>query len=77
MSAESVMTDEQILAHQRAKHGDPYMPLSMAKKMQRFERRWAEDTALHNKRAREGTLPIPQPCRYGEGTCLTHRRETP
>ena len=43
MSAESVMTDEQILAHQRAKHGNPYMPLSMAKKMQRFERKWAHD----------------------------------
>jgi hypothetical protein len=34
------MTDDEILAHQRAKHGDPYMPLSMAKKMQREEYKW-------------------------------------
>lgn len=71
------MTDDEIeiLAHQRAKHGDPYMPLSMALKMARFDRRWAHDTARYQKMVREGTLPVPEPCRYGEGTCLTHRRE--
>ena len=53
------MTDEQILADQRAEHGNPYMPLSVAKEMQRFDRRWAHDDALHKKRAREGTLPVP------------------
>ena len=73
----AAMTDEEILAHHRRKHGNPYMPLSMAKKMQRFERKWAHATALHKKRAREGTLPIPQPCHYGDQTCLTHQRETP
>ena len=44
----------------------------MAKKMQHEENKWAHAPALHKKRAREGTLPIPQPCRYGDGTCLTH-----
>ena len=69
------MTDEEILAHYRHQHGNPYMPLSMAKKMQREEYKWAHLAALHKKRAREGTLPVPQPCRYGNGTCLTHRSE--
>ena len=73
----AAMTDDEILVHYRHKHGDPYMPLSMAKKMQREERKWAHMTALHKKREAEGTLPAPQPCHYGEGTCLTHRRETP
>jgi hypothetical protein len=27
----AAMTDDEILTFQRAKHGDPYMPLSMAK----------------------------------------------
>jgi hypothetical protein len=31
----SAMTDAEILVHYRNKHGDPYMPLSMAKKMHR------------------------------------------
>lgn len=65
--------DEQILADQRAKHGDPYMPLSVAKEMQRLERKWAHMTASYEKRAREGKLPIAEPCRYGNGTCLSHR----
>lgn len=73
----AAMTDEEILAHRRAKHGDPYMPLSMAKDMQRFERRWAHDTALHKKGAAAGKLPVPEPCHYGDQTCLTHQRETP
>jgi hypothetical protein len=29
-----------LLAFQRAKHGNPYMPLSMAKKMQHEEDKW-------------------------------------
>ena len=68
------MTDDEILAFQRAKHGDPYMPLSMAKKMQREEYKWRHMTALAEKRAQEGKLRAPEPCRYGDGTCLTHRR---
>jgi hypothetical protein len=68
----AAMTDEQILAHYRHKHGDPYMPLSMAKKMQHEERKWRHATALAKKRSQEGKLPAPEPCRYGDGTCLTH-----
>lgn len=68
----AAMTDEQILTHYRHKHGDPYMPLSMAKKMQREEYKWRHATALAKKRAQEGKLPAPEPCRYGDGTCLTH-----
>ena len=71
----AAMTDDEILVHYRRKYGNPYMPLSVAKEMQRFERKWAHMTALHKKRAAEGTLPAPQPCRYSAGTCLTHRRE--
>jgi hypothetical protein len=60
----AVMTDDEMLAFQRAKHGNPYMPLSMAKKMQHEEDKWR-----HLRKAATGT---PEPCRYGEGTCLTH-----
>jgi hypothetical protein len=62
------MTDDEILAHQRAKHGDPYMPLSMAKKMQREEYKWARMSS------QKRVTTAPKPCRYGNGTCLTHRR---
>ena len=58
------MTDDEILAHQRVKHGN-YMPLSMAKKMQREESKWR-----HLKK----TTPA-DPCRYRDGTCLTHSGE--
>jgi hypothetical protein len=61
----AVMTDDELLAFQRAKHGNPYMPLSMAKKMQREEDKWR-----HLKEAATGTPR--EPCRYGDGTCLTH-----
>ena len=61
-----------ILAHQRAKHGNPYMPLSMAKKMQRAVFKWRHVKALPKHRAQEGKLPAPEPCQYGDGTCLTH-----
>ena len=44
------MTDEEILAHYRHQHGNPYMPLSMAKKMQREEYKWAHLAALHKKK---------------------------
>ncbi len=71
----AAMTDDEILAHQRAKHGDPYMPLSMAKKMQRAEYKWRHLGAALAKRAEDGTLPAPEPCRYGDGTCLTHTSE--
>jgi hypothetical protein len=66
------MTDDEILAHYRHKHGDPYMPLSMAMKMRRAERKWSHLTVLAKKRAEEAKLPAPEPCRYGDGTCLTH-----
>jgi hypothetical protein len=59
------VTDDEILAHQRARHGNPYMPLSMAKKMQHEEAKWR-----HLKKGATGAPP--EPCRYGDGTCLTH-----
>ena len=68
----AAMTDEQVLAHYRRKHGDPYMPLSMAKKMQREERNWRHATALARRGRRRRSSPAPEPCRYSDGTCLTH-----
>ena len=68
----AAMTDDEILAYQRAKHGDPYMPLSMAKKMQREDYKWRHLTAAREQKAREGTLPVPEPCHYRDGICLTH-----
>jgi hypothetical protein len=68
----AVMTDDEMLALQRAKHGNPYMPLSMAKKMQHEEDKWRHVTALAKKEAQEGKLPAAEPCRYGDGTCLPH-----
>jgi hypothetical protein len=71
----AAMTDDEILIHYRNKHGDPYMPLSMAKKMHQTTFKWWHSTALAMKRAQEGKLPVPEPCRYGDGTCLTHTSE--
>jgi hypothetical protein len=48
------------------------MPLSMAKEMHRAAFKWWHLTALVKKRAQEGKLPAPEPCRCGDGTCLTH-----
>ena len=47
----SSMTDGQILAYQRAKRGNPYMPLSMAKKMQREDLKWMHLTAAREQKA--------------------------
>ena len=66
------LTDDEILAYQRAKHGNPYMPLSKAKTMQREEYKWLHLTAAWKQRKREGALPVPEPCRYRDGICLTH-----
>ena len=60
------MTDDEILAHQRAKYGDPYMPLSMAKKMQREEYNGARMSS--HKRV----TTAPEQRRYGNEICLTH-----
>ena len=68
------LTDDEILAYQRAKHGDPYMPMSMAKTMQRAEYKWLHLRAAWERKKREGTLPVPEPCRYCDGICLTHSR---
>jgi hypothetical protein len=63
----AAMNDDELLAFQRAKHGNPYMPLSMAKKIQREESKWR-----HLKKA--ATRTPSEPCHYGDGTCLTHSR---
>jgi hypothetical protein len=49
----AAMTDDEILAHYRHKHGNPYMPLSMAKKMHHATFKWWHLTALAKKRAEE------------------------
>lgn len=56
------MTDDEM-AHHRAKPGDPSMPLSIAQKMQREESKW--------RHLRKAATPT-EPCRYRDGTCLTH-----
>ena len=56
----AAMTDEEILAHYRHKHRDPYMPLSMAKKIQREDFKWRHVKALVKKRAQERKL-LPGP----------------
>jgi hypothetical protein len=33
----AAMTDQELLAYERERHGDPYMPLSMAKKIQKAD----------------------------------------
>ena len=53
------LTDDEILAYQRAKRGNPYMPLSKAKKMQREEYKWLHLTAAWKQRMREGHFPSP------------------
>lgn len=65
----SAMTDAEILAFQRKKHGDPFMPLSMAKKMHREEFKW-----LHLAKV---APPPAEPCRYVDGTCATHSDRRP
>ena len=49
----AAMTDEEILAHYRRKHGNPYMPLSMAKEMRRADYRWLHSTFAWEKRQRD------------------------
>ena len=49
----AAMTDDEILAYQRAKHGDPYTPLSAAKSAQSFDYRWLHRTLAWEKRKRE------------------------
>lgn len=56
------MTDDELLAHMREKHGNPYMPLSMAKSMRKFEFKWwhmgaaAEDRKEQERREAERRL---------------------
>jgi hypothetical protein len=47
------MTDEEILAHYRREHGNPYMPLSMAKKMHAAAFKWWHLAAAAHKRDQE------------------------
>ena len=67
----AAMTDDEMLAFQRAKHGNPYMPLSMAKKMQREEYKWRHATVLAEKGRRRGNSPPPsrhRQIRSGDGS---------
>lgn len=49
----AAMTDDEILAYQREKHGNPYMPLSRAKECQSFDYRWLHDDFAWEERKRE------------------------
>lgn len=49
----AAMTDDEILAHYRRKHGSPYMPLSMAKKAREADFKWWHLGALAKQRAEE------------------------
>ncbi len=49
----AAMTDDEILAHHRDKHGDPYMSLGVAKEMHHAAFKWRHLTALAKKRAEE------------------------
>lgn len=49
----ATMTDAEILVHYRREHGDPYMPLSVAKEMRHADYKWLHDTLAWEKRKRE------------------------
>jgi hypothetical protein len=49
----AAMTDHELLAYQRERHGDPYMPLSMAKKMQKADFKFWHLGAAKKKAERE------------------------
>jgi len=55
------MTDDEVLAHYRAKHGDPYMPLSMAKKMHHQAFKWWHEDAAFETRQKGIPLPWDDP----------------
>lgn len=45
----AAMGDDEILVYYRRKHNDPYMPLSMAKEMQRADYKWLHSTLAWEK----------------------------
>jgi hypothetical protein len=49
----AAMTDDEIHVHYRGKHGNPYMPLSVAKEMHHIALKWRHLTSLAEKRAEE------------------------
>ena len=49
----AAMTDQELLAYERERHGDPYMPLSMAKKMQKLDFKFMHLGAAQKKAERE------------------------
>ena len=49
----AAMTHQQLLAYQRERHGNPYMPLSMAKKMQKLDFKFMHLGAAQKKAERE------------------------
>jgi hypothetical protein len=54
----AAMTDAEILVHYRREHGNPYMPLSVAKEMHRFAFKYLHDT-LRAEARRKG-IPLPE-----------------
>lgn len=47
------LTDDQLLARYRRRHGNPYMPLSVAKQMWRVEARYAHLGVAFERRRQE------------------------
>ena len=60
------LTDDEILAYQRAKHGNPYMPLSKAKTMQREEYKVAAPDG--GMEAADARRALPSPSRAATAT---------
>ena len=56
----AAMTDDEILAHYRHKHGDPYMSLRTAREMHRAVFRWWHLTASAAKRNNEAQADWPR-----------------
>jgi hypothetical protein len=59
----AAMTDEEILAHYRNKHGDPHMTLSMAREMHRAEFKYLHLSARAEQR--KAGFPCPRMTRPG------------
>jgi hypothetical protein len=57
----AAMTDEEILAHYRNKHGDPHMTLSMAREMHRAEFKYLHLSARAEQRKAGISLPEDDP----------------
>jgi hypothetical protein len=72
----AAMDDDEILAHYRRKHGNPYMPLSMAKEMHRFAFKYLHDT-LRAEARRKGIPHCRRTIRPGRRESGVPSRSSP